>query len=162
MLQVALPSRGRRTLGAMAIALSVIVSGSLAWAQVPATDTSLSKSSVGDSIKPILSTDLPEADRAILASVKTDLRNLMTAEEAHFSDKQTYTTVAELKSSGDAYLSAGNTIGAYDAGSPNDFLISVRNNSPSSGPIECRVQRASDASHAGPNDSIIECYLAKR
>jgi len=49
-------------------------------------------------------------DKAKLASVKTDLRNLMTAQEAYFSDRTLYAGLAEI--TGVPYnftLSAGNT-----------------------------------------------------
>ena len=36
-------------------------------------------------------------DKAKLASVKTDLRNMMTAQEAYFSDYSTYGTFAQLQ-----------------------------------------------------------------
>src|SRR6188474_3274307 len=78
-------------------------------------------------------------DKAKLASVKTDLRNMMTAEEAYFSDKATYTTAAALKAAGYANLSTGNTVGSKDAGAADGYTVSVTNASISSGPKECVV-----------------------
>src|SRR5690349_24619693 len=78
-------------------------------------------------------------DKAKLASVKTDLRNLMTAQEAYFSDKATYSTAANLTTTGYANLSTGNTVGTTDAGTASGYTISVQNTSISSGPKQCVV-----------------------
>src|SRR4026207_1328633 len=48
-------------------------------------------------------------DKAKLASVKTDVRTLMTAEEASFSDYSTYGTFAQLQTASNFTLSTGNT-----------------------------------------------------
>jgi type II secretion system protein G len=49
--------------------------------------------------------------KAYTASMKTDLRNLVTAQEAYFSDNTTYaTTTAALATS--FHVSAGNTVAA--------------------------------------------------
>ena len=95
-------------------------------------------------------------DKAKLASVKTDLRNLMTAQEAYFSDKATYSTAANLTTTGYANLSTGNTVGTTDAGSANGYTISVQNTSISSGPKQCIVYAGADA--VAPHvDGVIEC-----
>ena len=54
-------------------------------------------------------------DKAKLASMKTDLRNLMTAQEAYFSDYSTYGTFAQLQSASNFTLSTGNTGGVTAA-----------------------------------------------
>jgi prepilin-type N-terminal cleavage/methylation domain-containing protein len=48
--------------------------------------------------------------KAYVASMKTDLRNLVTVEEAYFSDNTTYTTAAHLKSTNSYQTSKGNTV----------------------------------------------------
>jgi type IV pilus assembly protein PilA len=49
--------------------------------------------------------------KAYTASMKTDLRNLVTAEEAYFSDKTTYAGTTALLSTS-FHVSAGNTVAA--------------------------------------------------
>jgi len=96
-------------------------------------------------------------DKAKLASVKTDLRNLMTAEEAYFSDKATYAPAATLTGGGYANLSTGNTIGTTSTGTANGYTISVQNTSISSGPKQCIVYGGADATAASKVDGVIEC-----
>ena len=96
-------------------------------------------------------------DKAKLASVKTDLRNLMTAEEAYFSDKATYAKGADLITDKYANLSTGNAIGGTDAASADGYTISVKNASISSGPNECKVYGGKDATTASKTDGVIEC-----
>ena len=48
-------------------------------------------------------------DKAKLASVRTDVRNTETAEEAYFSDFATYGTFAQLQAASNFTLSTGNT-----------------------------------------------------
>src|SRR6476469_1953687 len=54
-------------------------------------------------------------DKAKLASVKTDVRNLMTAEEAYFSDYATYGTFAQLQAASNFSVSSGNGTPAVTA-----------------------------------------------
>src|SRR5690606_23438316 len=68
-------------------------------------------------------------DKAKLASVKTDVRNYMTAEEAYFSDKGVYGAYADLTT--DPYeftLSQGNEADAGASGS-DGYSIGIVNNS---------------------------------
>jgi len=48
--------------------------------------------------------------KAYVASMKTDLRNLVTVEEAYFSDNTTYTSAATLKTNNSYQTSKGNTV----------------------------------------------------
>ena len=96
-------------------------------------------------------------DKAKLASVKTDLRNLMTAQEAYFSDESTYGTAATLITAGYANLSTGNTVGATDAAAADGYTMSVTNASISSGPDECIVYGGKAATDATKKDGVIEC-----
>jgi type II secretion system protein G len=92
-------------------------------------------------------------DKAKLASVKTDIRNFMTAEEAYFSDNQTYGTYAQL-SDGVKYdfaLSPGNASTASTA-EAGGYSITVENSSISKGIKSCKVDAgttATDAATAG-------------
>jgi type IV pilus assembly protein PilA len=48
--------------------------------------------------------------KAYVASMKADLRNLVTIEEAYFSDQTTYATTGTLKTNGSYQTSKGNTV----------------------------------------------------
>jgi prepilin-type N-terminal cleavage/methylation domain-containing protein len=48
--------------------------------------------------------------KAYVASMKADLRNLVTIEEAYFSDQTTYATFAQLKANGSYQTSKGNSV----------------------------------------------------
>jgi prepilin-type N-terminal cleavage/methylation domain-containing protein len=48
--------------------------------------------------------------KAYVASMKADLRNLVTIEEAYFSDQTTYATTAQLKTNGSYQTSKGNSV----------------------------------------------------
>jgi len=48
--------------------------------------------------------------KAYVASMKADLRNLVTIEEAYFSDNTTYGTVVELETIGSYQTSKGNAV----------------------------------------------------
>ena len=63
--------------------------------------------------------------KAYTASMKTDLRNLVTAQEAYFSDNTTYaSTTAALSTS--FHVSAGNSV-APPAASPTGWSTTVTN-----------------------------------
>src|SRR5207244_9996938 len=70
-------------------------------------------------------------DKAKLASVKTDLRNSLTAEEAYFSDYSAYGTFAQLQSASNFTLSSGNT--AAIVGATNGYTATMTNASISTG-----------------------------
>jgi type IV pilus assembly protein PilA len=92
-------------------------------------------------------------DKAKLASVKTDLRNLMTAEEAYFSDYATYGSFAQLQSSNNFTLSTGNTMTV--TGATNGFTAAANNTSISTGITACAVQVG--AGVASTLDASIHC-----
>ena len=96
-------------------------------------------------------------DKAKLASVKTDLRNAMTAEEAYFSDNATYATIAALKTASLINLSSGNATAAPDAATAAGYTISVTNASISAGAKTCTVYAGAAATAASKVDGIIEC-----
>ena len=95
-------------------------------------------------------------DKAKLASVKTDIRNYMTAQEAYFSDKATYGVAADLAGPGYNFTySSGNaaTASAADAGG---YSITVQNASISAGTKSCQVGVGSKAP-APADDGVIKC-----
>jgi type IV pilus assembly protein PilA len=91
-------------------------------------------------------------DKAKLASVKSDIRNIETAEEAYFSDTQTYGT--------DAQLSAANL---FNASTPNvatvvvngtvGYTATVVNNTISQGAKTCVVT----VGGGGATDGVMAC-----
>jgi type IV pilus assembly protein PilA len=96
-------------------------------------------------------------DKAKLASVKTDLRNAMTAEEAYFSDKATYADVATLKANGYVNYSTNNAPGGTQGADDAGYEISLKNTSIASGAKECTVWGGAKATAAGKVDGVIEC-----
>ena len=93
-------------------------------------------------------------DKAKLASVKTDVRNLMTAQEAYFSDYATYAAdFSALQSKTNASLSTGNT--ASVAGVASGFTTTISNSSITTGFTQCTVQVGAGA--ASTVDGVISC-----
>ena len=92
-------------------------------------------------------------DKAKLASVKTDLRNAMTAEEAYFSDYATYGSLAQLGTASNFTLSSGNT-GTVTAAT-NGYTANFNNASISTGKTACNVQVGAGATSA--IDGVIVC-----
>jgi type IV pilus assembly protein PilA len=94
-------------------------------------------------------------DKAKLASVKTDVRNYMTAEEAYFSDNATYGDAAALQGAGYNFtLSSGNTFGASGATAAG-YNVTVTNLSISAGIKSCTVVVGPPALPA--DDGVIKC-----
>ena len=93
-------------------------------------------------------------DKAKLASVKTDIRNFMTAEEGYFSDFAIYGTFAQLQASQNFTLSSGNASTA-SAGTASGYSITVQNLSISGTPNQCNVVVGSGAASAV--DGVIIC-----
>ena len=92
-------------------------------------------------------------DKAKLASVKTDLRNMMTAQEAYFSDYATYGSFAQLQTASNFTLSSGNTGAA--AGVSSGFTATVTNTSISAGFNKCTVPVGAGAPSTA--DGVIVC-----
>ena len=92
-------------------------------------------------------------DKAKLASVKTDVRNTETAEEAYFSDYATYGTFAQLQTASNFNLSSGNTMTITPA--TNGYTVGANNSSISSAITSCQVQVAAGA--AATVDGLITC-----
>lgn len=76
-------------------------------------------------------------DKAKLSSIKSDLKNLIVAQEAHFSNWNTYGTKAQLVSRVKYDPSPGNTwaINATTSG----FTATVTNASITKSPTKCQV-----------------------
>jgi prepilin-type N-terminal cleavage/methylation domain-containing protein len=77
-------------------------------------------------------------DRAKLASLKSDLRNMMTAQETYFSDYKTYGSLANLRAATRFTLSPGNTLAI--SRNATGYRGTARNNSITNGFQRCRVQ----------------------
>ncbi|MBM4188336.1 MAG: prepilin-type N-terminal cleavage/methylation domain-containing protein [Gemmatimonadetes bacterium] len=92
-------------------------------------------------------------DKAKLASVKTDVRNLMTAQEAYFSDFATYGSLANVQSASNYSTSAGNTASVAPAAS--GFTITISNSTITSAIDQCSTQVGAGA--ASTLDGVIIC-----
>src|ERR1043166_8193305 len=64
-------------------------------------------------------------DKAKLASVKSDVRNGMTAEEAYFSDFAKYGALADLQSASTAALEIYN-LDNRSAGTTNGYILKLK------------------------------------
>jgi len=92
-------------------------------------------------------------DKAKLASVKTDVRNSETAEEAYFSDYATYGSFSQLQAASNFSLSTGNTMTITAA--TNGYTVNANNGSISSTITSCKVQVGAGASSTV--DGAITC-----
>ena len=92
-------------------------------------------------------------DRAKLASVKTDLRNLMSSQEAYFADNSAFADFATLQSKTNATLSQGNTVAITTNAS--GYTATVTNPSISTGITKCSVQVGAGAGSGV--DGVILC-----
>jgi type IV pilus assembly protein PilA len=92
-------------------------------------------------------------DKAKLASVKTDVRNLMTAQEAYFSDYATYGTFAQLQTASNFSLSSGNSASVTPAAS--GYTATITNSTITSAIDQCTVQVGAGASSTV--DGVILC-----
>lgn len=92
-------------------------------------------------------------DKAKMAAVRSDLRNLMTAEEAYFADYSTFATLAQIQAATNFTLSSGNTSSITPGVS--GFAATVNNTTISTGFTQCTVQSGGGAS-AGV-DGVIFC-----
>ncbi len=92
-------------------------------------------------------------DKAKLASVKTDVRNSMTAEEAYFSDYATYGDLGQLGVASNFTLSTGNagTITPNASG----YTVDFNNTTITTGFTQCSAQVGAGA--ASTVDGVIIC-----
>ncbi|MES2305560.1 MAG: prepilin-type N-terminal cleavage/methylation domain-containing protein [Gemmatimonadota bacterium] len=87
-------------------------------------------------------------DKAKLASVKTDIRNIITGQEAYFADYATYTNTLPNTI---FQASQGNTANA--SANATSFTATVTNASISTNPKQCTVTVGSGAA----TDGVISC-----
>ena len=92
-------------------------------------------------------------DKARMASVKSDLRNTMTAEEAYFADYSTFGTLPQLQSNSNYSLSTGNTGAVTPAN--NGYTATISNATITTGISQCTVQ--SGAGATATVDGVIIC-----
>jgi len=77
-------------------------------------------------------------DKARLASVRSDLRNIMTAQEAYWADFTTFATLAQLQAATNFTLSTGNA-GAISA-TASGYTATITNSTITSTLDQCQVQ----------------------
>jgi type II secretion system protein G len=76
-------------------------------------------------------------DKAKLAGVRTDVRNIMTAQEAYWADYGTFATMAQLQSATNYTFSNGNT--ANISSTASGYTATVSNSTISSAITQCQV-----------------------
>jgi prepilin-type N-terminal cleavage/methylation domain-containing protein len=92
-------------------------------------------------------------DKSRLASVRSDLRNLMTSQEAYFFDFNTFADWPTLQAKTNANITVGNSV-AITTGS-NGYTATVSNASISTGFTKCSVQVGGGA--VAGVDGVILC-----
>ena len=92
-------------------------------------------------------------DKAKLASVRTDLRNVMTAQEAYWADFGTFATIAQLQLATNYTFSLANT--AAIAPSVSGYTATITNSTITSALDECTVQVGGGA--ASTLDGVVIC-----
>ena len=92
-------------------------------------------------------------DRTKLASVRSDLRNTMTAQEAYFADYNTFGNLSQLQAASNYNLSPGNT--GTVTGVSNGYTAVISNPTISMGVTQCSVQSGAGATVGV--DGIVIC-----
>ena len=92
-------------------------------------------------------------DKAKLASVRTDLRNIMTAQEAYTADFSTFGTLAQLQAASNYTFSPANS--AAVAASATGYTATITNSSITSAVDQCQVQVGGGV--ASTVDGVIVC-----
>ena len=92
-------------------------------------------------------------DKAKLASIRSDLRNIMTAQEAYTADYSTFATLAQLQAATNYTFSPGNS--AAVAASVTGYSATITNTSITSALDECQVQVGGGV--ASTLDGVIVC-----
>jgi len=92
-------------------------------------------------------------DKSRMASVKSDIRNTMTAEEAYFADFSTFGTLPQLQANSNYSLSPGNSGTVTPA--VNGYTATISNATITSGVTSCTVQSGGGATSAV--DGVIIC-----
>jgi prepilin-type N-terminal cleavage/methylation domain-containing protein len=92
-------------------------------------------------------------DKAKLASVRSDLRNIMTAEEAYFADNSAFANFSQIQSSTNFTLSGLNAANVVPGVS--GYTATVSNSSITTGFTQCKVTNGLGA--ALGVDGVIIC-----
>ena len=92
-------------------------------------------------------------DKAKMASVRSDLRNTMTAEEAYLADYNTYGNLSQLQAASNYILTNGNT-GAITSG-VSGYTATVSNTTITTGFTQCSVTYGGGATSG--IDGVIIC-----
>ena len=92
-------------------------------------------------------------DKARMASVRSDLRNTMTAEEAYLADFNTYGDFSQLQAASNYVLSNGNT-GVVTSG-VSGYTATIGNSTITSGFTQCSVTYGGGATSG--IDGVIVC-----
>ncbi len=92
-------------------------------------------------------------DKSKLASVRTDIRNIMTAQEAYWADFGTFATIAQLQTATNYTFSPGNSAAA--AATSSGYTATVTNSTITSTLDECSVQVGGGA--ASTIDGVVVC-----
>jgi len=77
-------------------------------------------------------------DKSKLASIRSDLRNVMTAQEAYWADFGTFATLAQLQSATNYTFSSGNS--AAMTPSATGYTATITNSTITSALDQCEVQ----------------------
>jgi len=91
-------------------------------------------------------------DKGKLASIRSDLRNIMTAQEAYWADHTTFATLTDLQASTNYTFSTGNL--AAISATASGYTATVSNSSITSALDECSV---TVGGVAGTTDGQIVC-----
>lgn len=92
-------------------------------------------------------------DKARLASVRSDLRNIMTAQEAYWADNTTFATIVQLQAVTNFTLSPGNS--AAMAPTVSGYTATITNSTITAGATQCQVQVGAGA--VSTLDGLIVC-----
>lgn len=92
-------------------------------------------------------------DKSRMASVKSDLRNTMTAEEAYFADFSTFGDLTQLQNNTNYSLSQGNTGTVTPVAT--GYTATISNSTITSGITQCTV--TSGAGATSGVDGVIIC-----
>jgi type II secretion system protein G len=77
-------------------------------------------------------------DKAKLGSVRSDLRNIMTAQEAYWADFTTFATLAQLQAATNFTLSSGNS--GNIAATVSGYTATITNSTITSALDQCQVE----------------------
>ena len=92
-------------------------------------------------------------DKSRLASVRSDLRNLMTSQEAYFFDYNAFADWSNLQSKTNAGITLGNTVAVSTGAS--GYTATISNAAISTGFTKCQVQVGGGA--VAGVDGVIIC-----